>query len=367
MDRKYYLAFSQFPGIGPHKFRSLLAHFGSAEEAFRADKKDLEKIIGSKTSQKFDSFRNNFNLKEYEDQLTDKGIEYLCLIDDDYPSLLKLIPNPPFLLYVKGNKKILDSKNTIAIVGTRKITSYGKDVTDLFSSELSKNFIIISGMALGVDGQAHKSCLESYGKTVAVLGNGVDLPFPSSNAKLYDEILKKGGAIISEFPPGQPPSVGSFPSRNRIIAGMSQGVLVTQGAEDSGSVITANLALEFNRPLFAVPGPITSSLSKGPNSLISKGAKLVSDPKDVLKDLGFSTLRRARLAGALAKRETKKIKINGLTDNELKILEVLENENLSFDQIAKRLKLNASQMASTLSVMEIKGIIKSSQGAYRLV
>jgi DNA processing protein len=353
VERSFYLLFSQFPGIGPHKFNSLIAKFGSAEKAADASFEDLSKVIGKITAEKFLNFKKGFDISGYERFLKNKKIEYVCLSDKEYPKLLKKTPNPPFLLYVKGDSSLLTSENMFAIVGTRKITSYGEETTDLFSSQLSANFIIVSGMALGVDAYAHKSCLDSGGKTIAVLGNGVDLPFPTTNERLYDEILEKGGAVISEFPPGQPPSVGSFPSRNRIIAGMSQGVLVTQGAEDSGSVITANFAIDFERPLFAVPGPINSSLSKGPNDLIRKGAKLVFSPSDILNELGLKSQ-------SLSKR------IKGENKEEQKIIDLLEVENLPFDEIGKRLKFDASKLASILSMMEIRGILKTSEGKYLL-
>src|SRR3989344_2732292 len=240
MERIFYLPFSQFPGIGPHKLRFLIKHFGSAKKAYSAKQNDLAKIIGEITSAKFDEFRSKFDIKKYEESLKKQKISYVCLFEESYPGSLKQIPNPPILLYIKGDKALLEQTNKlekvgmIAIVGTRKMTSYGQEATDLFASNLTQaGFIIVSGMALGVDGQAHKSCLEAGGKTIAVLGNGVDLPFPPTNKYIYDRILKSGGAIISEFPPGEQPSKGTFPSRNRIIAGLSQAVLVTQGAEDS--------------------------------------------------------------------------------------------------------------------------------------
>jgi DNA processing protein len=386
MERAYYLPFSQFSGIGPHKFNSLIKHFGSAKKAYSAKQNELSKIIGEITAEKFDDFRSKFDLARYEKELKQKKIDYVCLFDEIYPSLLKKISNPPILLYLKGNLSLLESSPSlatelvrqpadsdihssrssklssqtgiIAIVGTRKITSYGQEVTDLFSSNRAlSGFVIVSGMALGVDGQAHKSCLEAGGKTIAVLGNGVDLPFPPTNKFLYDLILKNGGAVISEFPPGEPPSKGTFPSRNRIIAGISQAVLVTQGAEDSGSMITAEFALKFGRPVFAVPGPITSSLSKGPNILISKGAKLVFDPKDILKELGIS---------ASAKASARHRNLDGLTKDEQKIVQLLENETLPFDEIAKKLKIKTSKLGTTLSIMEIDGIIKNRGGEYSL-
>ncbi len=356
IDSQFYLLFSQFPGIGPHKFNSLIKTFGSAKRASKASEKDLARVIGEKTAEKFVQFRKGFDIKGYEKFLKNKKISYVCLFEDLYPSLLKQIPNPPILLYVKGDVSLLRGPAAIAIVGTRKMTSYGAEVTDKFSSELTQSgFIIVSGMALGVDGQAHKSCLASGGKTIAVLGNGVDLPFPPSNKYIYDKIVAGGGTVISEFPPGQPPSVGSFPSRNRIIAGLSVAVLVTQGAEDSGSVITANFAAKFGRPVFAVPGPITSSLSKGPNDLIKAGAKLVFDSSDILKELGVKLEIKNQIS-----------KLDGLTKDEKKMVELLQNEQLPFDEIAKRLKKDASKTASILSMMEIKGVIKSAEGKYLL-
>lgn len=353
MDRRFYLPFSVFSGIGPHKFNALIKTFGSAKLAFEASQSDLKDVIGEKTAHKFDEFRNKFDLSKFELELKKKKIEYICVTDKNYPILLKQIPNPPILLFVKG--KIDFNIPAIGIVGTRKITSYGQEVTEKFSGELSENFVVVSGMALGVDGVAHKACLENQGKTIAVLGNGVDLPFPSSNKYLYDKIISGGGAVISEFPPGEPPSKGTFPSRNRIIAGISMGVLVTQGAEDSGSMITARCAMDFGRPVFAVPGPITSSLSKGPNSLISKGAKLIFDTSDILKELGID------------KKKTRREKVKGENKEEQKVIDLLENESLSFDEIAKRIKLDASKTAAILSMMEIKGLIKTSEGLYLLV
>jgi len=362
-DRTYFLGFSAFPGIGPIKFEKLLKKFGSAKNAWTGTGEELEPIIGKTLFPKFDKFRSEFDLGKYEKELAGKKISYITLSDKAYPPLLKQIPNPPIILYIKGNTALihpekLENLRMIAIVGTRKITNYGRDVTELFSSSLAQSgIIIVSGLAIGVDAKAHISCLEVEGKTIAVLGNGVDLPFPSNNKGLYDRILKSGGAIISEFPPGEPPSKGSFPSRNRIIAGLSDGVLVTEGAKDSGSLITANYGLEFGRKVFAVPGPITSSLSAAPLRLIEKGAKLVVSPEDVLREL---------------KVKSAKLKVDGkkfasLSLEEKKIVKLLENENLHFDEIVRRLKLDSSKLATILSMMEIKGFIKNSGGSYSII
>jgi DNA processing protein len=230
----------------------------------------------------------------------------------------------------------------------------------MFTGDLARaGLVVVSGMAYGVDGVAHQSTIDAHGKTIAVLGNGVDMAYPRENQKLYEEILDSGGAVVSEYKPGEPPSMGSFPARNRIVAGMSEGVLVTEGAEDSGSLITANFGLEFGRKVFAVPGPITSSLSKAPLKLIAKGGKLVTSAQDILNELRIKDHElRTKTTGA---------KLQNLSKNELKIVQLLENEGLSFDEIVRRSKLNSSAIGSLLSMMEIKNIVVSREGLYFLV
>ncbi|MBI2621833.1 MAG: DNA-protecting protein DprA [Candidatus Levybacteria bacterium] len=371
-EQHYYLAFSNFPGVGPIKFTKLIKHFGSAKSAWEGSISELEKVIGKSYASKFEVFRKEFDIESYLEKLQKQKIKFVCLSDQEYPKLLRQIPNPPIVLYVKGDLQTVYSLRTtavdssrkaesiaIAIVGTRKITSYGREITQLFASELSNaSLIIVSGMAYGVDGIAHQATIDAGGKTIAVLGNGVDLPYPRENQKLYEDILDSGGAIISESPPGEPPSVGSFPSRNRIIAGLSDGVLVTEGAHDSGSLITANFGLEFGRKVFAVPGPITSSLSAAPLRLIEKGAKLVIRPEDILKELKVS---RVSQVSKVSRGGGK-----GLTKEESSIIGLLENEPLHFDEIVRRLSLDSSKAGTILSMMEIKGLIKNSGGNYSL-
>lgn len=363
-ERSYYLGFSNFAGIGPIKFEKLIKHFGSAKDAWGSSAIELEQIIGKSYAVKFETFRQEFDAEGYLKKLGKQRISFVCLNEKEYPLLLRQISNPPIVLYVKGDGGLLHSQilkniRIIAIVGTRHITSYGREVTKMFAQSLSESgLIIVSGMAFGVDGVAHSATIEVRGKTIAVLGNGVDLPYPRENQKLYEEILDSRGAIVSEFAPGTPPSVGSFPSRNRIIAGLSEGVLVTEGASDSGSLITANFGLEFGRKVFAVPGPITSSLSAAPLRLIEKGAKMVITPDDILKEFKIQK----------AKGEIESQKFESLTKEERKIVELIENEPLHFDEIVRQLKLDPSKIGSVLSIMEMKGIIKSlSGGNYSIV
>ncbi len=351
-ERDYYLGFSVANGIGPKKFDLLLRNFGSAKAAWEASEEKLSPILKPVLTAKFLKFQKEFDFEKYGEQLKKQKISFIALCDKEYPQLLKKIPNPPIVLYVKGNPDLLHSqilkKMRIAIVGTRHITSYGRQITEMFATDLAQaGVIIVSGMALGVDGVAHKATLDAGGKTIAVLGSGVDLPYPYENEKLYEEILDSGGAIVSEFLPGMPPSVGSFPARNRIVAGLSNGVLVTEGASDSGSLITANFGLKFGRKVFAVPGPITSPLSKAPLDLIAKGARLVTSANDILREFDIKT--------SLSKITS----VRGETREEELILKLLENEPLGFDEIVRLTKIDSSKLGSILSIMEIKGFIKS--------
>lgn len=355
-EGNYWLAFSSFPGVGPIKFQKLLKQFKTAKKAWNSNR--VDRVLGEKLANELVEFKKKYSVEFYARELRKRKVQFLTLNDKDYPKLLSQIPNPPFVLYVKGSKEILhsvqDDNGIIGIVGTRKITSYGREVTDLFASELSLNgFTIVSGLALGVDAQAHRSTVQNKGKTIAVLGCGVDCVTPVENESLYNSIVKAGGAVVSEYPLGHPPTIGSFPSRNRIIAGLSQGVLVTEGAEDSGALITADYALKFKRKVFAVPGPITSTLSKGPFKLISKGGKLVTSPQDILQELKVSSFAKAS-----------KDRQKGQNKDELLILKLLENEPLHFDEIARKSKINSAKLGSLLSLMEVKGLVKSQGGGF---
>ncbi|MBI2443199.1 MAG: DNA-protecting protein DprA [Candidatus Levybacteria bacterium] len=358
-ERLFWLGFSVCPGIGPQRFSLLIQHFGSAKDAWHAPEKEIAEVIGKACTQKLLQFRETFSPEKYSRILQVLGVSFLTLENEAYPQLLKQIKNPPFVLYAKGNLNDLNhlSNKTIGIVGTRKITGYGRDVTEMITRDLvSAGCVIVSGLALGVDAVAHKTTLEHEGKTIAVLGCGVNLCYPTANEAIYNSILQKGGAVVSEYPIDQPPSVGSFPSRNRIIAGLSEAVVVTEGAEDSGALITASNAASLQRPVFAVPGPITSSLSKGPFKLIAQGAKLVTSAEDILKELSIAInppslkLRRAK----------------GETKEEQMIIDLLQNEALSFDEIVRKTKISAATMGGILSMMEMKGVIKNTSHGFAL-
>lgn len=361
LERDYYLAFSLVSGIGPKTFALLLKYFKTAEKAWQSSSKELVKAgLNESLIKKLGQVKGDFNYQDYKEKLKLKKASFLAFCDKDYPKLLKYIENPPIVLYVKGNLFSIDLTKTIGIVGTRKITNYGKTVTEMISSDLALNgFTVVSGLAMGVDAVSAESAMAMGGKTIAVLGNGVDLCFPSSNEKLYDKILDGNGILVSEFPLGQTPTPGSFPSRNRIIAGLSLGVLVTEGALDSGSLITADYAFKFNRKVFAVPGPITSALSVAPLKLIEKGARLVTSAGDISRELNISVHKVAI--------SNQKSKHMNLSKDEIKVIKVLENENLGFDEISRKIKIDSSKLGSMLSMMELKGVIKNTQGMYTVV
>lgn len=357
-ERQYYLAFAAFPGIGPKTFAKLLSYFGSAKEAWSAPLAVWREAgLGEVLPRKFEAFRKTFSVEAYSLELQRKSIWFVTLEDEAYPERLKNSVNPPYVLFGKGDRDAFSAEKTIGIVGTRKITAYGRDVTELLARDLvSSGFVIISGLALGVDAVAHAMAIADGGKTVAVLGSGVDVCHPSTNQSLYNSILQKDGAVVSEYPPGTVPTRGSFPSRNRIIAGLSEAIIVTEGAEDSGALITASDAFASGRKVFAVPGPITSSLSKGPLKLLQKGATLVTSTEDILQELGIENHESRK----------KKQAIRGETEEEQKIIEYLQHEPMSVDELIKKTGFDPASVGMLLSMMEVKGMIRMLEQEYAL-
>lgn len=274
----------------------------------------------------------------------------------EYPIILKEITNTPKQLYVRGQLPKNDSLN-FAIVGTRAATEYGKALAFKIAQELSEiGFTIISGLALGIDAQAHRGALEGGGKTIAVLGSGIndDSIFPKENLKLAQKIIASGGAVISEYEPESGPEIWYFPERNRIISGLSLGVLVVEAPEKSGALITARMALEQNREVFAIPGSIFQKNSLGTNRLIKDGAKMVTSVDDILEELNLVYLKNSK-----EKKEKEK-----LTSEERLILSLIEKEPIYIDKICETTKLPASQALSIVSMLEIQGAIKNIGGKF---
>ena len=313
---------------------------------------------------KFLEYRRTFDISSYLFRLKKSGIFVLTWEDKNYPKRLKEIGSSPPVIYVLSRKYLASSigeiweKRGMAVVGTRKISGYGRRTTEMLVSDLvDVGLVIVSGLMYGVDEVAHRAAIKSGGETIGVWAGGIDTVFNCGRKTLAEEVVKHG-AVISEFPLGMNPSKGTFPARNRIVSGLSLGVLVTEGAQDSGSLITARYAAEQGREVFAVPGPITSSLSAAPSQLIKSGAKLVSNADDILEELGISGRSACRQTGS-GKSGVSKEKIEDLSREERKIWGFLENQGMHIDKIVRKTGLTSSKVGSLLSLMEIKGLVEN--------
>lgn len=299
----YLLALHSIEGLGPIRLKAIVDYFKNPKLAWEANLLELKQIgIPPILAQRLQSARSRLDPNKYLENIKKANIRWVTLFDQDYPKLLKEIYDPPVVLYYQGELLPQDIYS-IAVVGTRKITDYGKKVTGQFTQGLvNAGVTIVSGLAKGVDSQAHTSAVLQKGRTIAVLGSGHKKIFPPENIGLANKIANGFGAVISEFPPDCPPLPGNFPARNRIISGLSLAVVVIEAAIDSGSMITARLALEQGRDVFAVPGPITSELSCGPIELIKKGAMAVTKPEEILEEINNSGLVQSIDAGIYCKK-----------------------------------------------------------------
>lgn len=355
----YYLGFSHFLGIGPVRFGTLMSHFGDVEKAYGVTKQELSKLIGPNMAEKFVVFRSRFDPSKKLAELKQKSITVLTQEDELYPSILKNISDPPICLYVKGDLKGFNFSEDyfFAVVGTRKPTAYGEQIAEKFASELAQaGFVIVSGMAYGIDAKAHWAAIKASGRTVAFLGCGVDIVYPGVNKGLYEQIIKTGGLVISEFPPGQTVLKGLFVARNRLISGLSSGVLVVEGAKDSGSLITARYAANQGKEVFAPPAPLTSEMSQAPNLLLKQGAKLVTSIEDILDEFQLT----------VSPKKKEEIVLN-LNKEEKMIFDVLTKEPKMTDEIIMDTNFEIGQMLNLLSILEIKGVIeKNSAGKYQI-
>ncbi len=354
-ETAYWVGFSVFPGIGPVRFHLLLNYFGSAKAAWHATAGELKNIkLGDRRTDEFIAFRKAFDIDNYLSQLEKLHVSVVTRVNPKYPKLLNQITDPPFLLYVLGKNTgtPINLERTIAVVGTRKITKYGEEVTRrLVGGLVAYGFTIVSGLAYGVDAIAHQATIDAGGKTLAVLGCGIDIIAPPSNARLYRDIVDGHGAIISEMPLGLRPNKGLFPARNRIVSGLSLGVVVTEGADDSGALITARNAGEQGREVFAVPGPITSAYSRGPLKLLKNGAKLVENVEDIIEELGIKSAGKMGTTHGTTK-------LTGDTKEEQKILDILADGRVYIDQLVRVSGLTVGVVSATLSILEMKGMVR---------
>jgi len=352
---KYFNAFNLIDGLGPIGFKKLLAYFTSLAEAWSAEISQFRQAgLASLVIEQIRKQRRLINPDEEMEKLTREGIDLITILDKNYPRLLKEIYNPPALLYLKGKFSPQD-EFSLAIVGTRRSSLYGQQITPLITADLAQTGLtIVSGLAKGIDTLAHQAALAANGRTIAVLGSGLDKKsiYPFINRRLAEEISQQG-VIVSEFPTGTQPLAQHFPQRNRIIAGLSLGVLVIEAPEKSGALITARDALEQNREVFAIPGPVSSENSLGPNNLIKMGAKLVSQANDILEELNLTLLTQSD-------RQSKEV----VPDNqeEASILAQLSNEPVHIDKIINQTKLPTAVINSTLILMEMKGKVRNLGG-----
>lgn len=352
-DLPYWLAFNRVTGIGPVRLRKIFNFFPNLEVAWQAETNDLL-AAGLEESIIEELFlkRRQINPQEELEKMLAANVLAITLADENYPELLKQIYAPPAVLYYKGQ---LDNKKdsfSLAVVGTRKCSTYGQQITPLLVSDLARaGLTIVSGLALGVDALAHEATLKESGRTIAVLGSGLDEKniYPSYNRYLSEKIIASNGLLISEYPVGVEPLRNNFPQRNRIISGLSLGTLVIEAPEDSGALLTARFALEQNREVFAVPGSVFSEHSLGPHNLIKMGAKLIVSAADVLEALDLNLVKEFV--------STKKIVPDSL--EEAKILAHLSHEPMHVDELVRQTKLDASVINSTLTLMEMKGRVRN--------
>lgn len=358
-ERFSWLALYLIPGLGHTVLRSLLENFGTPDAVFEAGVSELVKVEGVRREIAQRIVNREFSIDPEKElgKVKKAGARIITYMDPSYPKLLKEIHHPPVLLYVKG-KDIPLNQTFIAVVGSRNATHYGLRAAENIGMGLAKRRVgVVSGLARGIDSAAHRGCLRGKGFTVAVMGTGIDRVYPKSNKRLLDKVTETG-AVITEFPTGSPPEPKNFPIRNRIISGLSRGVVVVEATKQSGSLITASLALDQGREVFAVPGSIDSFKSTGTHFLIKQGAKLIENADDILDEFGFhreSVEERNDLRGAAGA-------LLEMDELERKLYEIIGDYPIHIDQIVRKGDMDAGEVSSTLMEMELKGIVKQLPG-----
>jgi len=351
-DKRFWVGFTLVKGIGAVRLRALLDYFGDAETAWNASLFDLVGAgLSPKLAERILQVRSVVNLDEYIAQTAKQGIRILTWNDPEYPSHLYEIDQPPPVLYLRGEVTPEDAW-AVAIVGTRSVTPYGRQVTEELATVLAQNGVtIVSGLARGVDGIAHRAALKAGGRTLAVLGSGLDKIYPPEHRALAEQIAAQG-AILSDYAPGTPPDSANFPPRNRIISGLSMAVIVVEAGDTSGALITAEFAIEQGREVFAVPGSIFAPQSRGPNHLISNGAKILLSPQTVLEALDLTrNVERRAIRKAVPADPTEAI-----------LLEALGAEPIHVDDIRARVALPIETVSAALAMMELKGMVRQVGG-----
>jgi DNA processing protein len=351
-DLKYLVSFSKIPGIGRVKTSQLQDYFGAMEYAWDAPTSELKKAgLDSRSVSSIVNMRPKISPDDEMHKLDKYGVEAIPCDSPKYPARLKEIQDYPPLIYIRGNLLPTDDFS-LAVVGTRRATLYGRQVTEEIVTDLAHNKItIVSGLARGIDSIAHHTALTAGGRTIAIFACGLDIVYPAENAKLARAIIENG-SLVSEYPLGTRPRADNFPRRNRILSGMSLGVLVIEAGEKSGALITVEQALMHNREVFAIPGSILSPFSKGTNLLLQQGAKLVRNYMDILEELNLALVAQQL--------EMKELIITDKT--ECILIKHLSAEPHHIDEICRHSGLTAPLVSSTLSIMELKGMVKQVGG-----
>ena len=364
-ELKHWVAVHRVSGIGPARFGQLETHFGSIEAAWRAPLSALlASGIGAENARSLDALRNETDPDAEMARIAKLGIRAVHLRSPDYPELLREIYDPPPVLYYRGVLPASEP-HSLAVVGSRRCTSYGREVTRRITTALAESGVaIFSGLARGIDGIAHQAALDAGGRTVAVVGGGLESIYPAEHTKLAADIVASGGAVVTEYPAGTRARPEHFPRRNRVISGLTRGVLVVEGRRTSGAMLTVKWALEQDREVFAIPGSLLSENSEGPNWLIQQGAKLVLDHRDILDELnitpavpatghGEQTPTQGELGVDILAREDNEIDIEDRVLTRL----AAAGEPVHVDDITRAVGSPAPEVSSVLTVLELKGAV----------
>lgn len=352
IDKRYWIGFNLIKGIGAVRMQALLRHFGDLETAWNAAPIDLARAgLSLKVTERILQARQNVDLEKLWAKIEAQGIKILTWEDETYPQRLKEIDQPPPVLYIRGDY-LPEDLFAVAIVGTRRVTAYGRQITEELAAYLAANGItIISGLARGVDAIAHQTALKAGGRTIGVLGSGVDKIYPPEHRGLADKMMESG-AIVSDYAPGTPPDASNFPPRNRIISGLSLAVVVIEAGETSGALITAEFAAEQGREIFAVPGSILAPQSKGTNKLIQNGALPLLSVNDLMQALNLTRMGEHKAAR----------KAIPTDETEARLIKALGEEPVHVDEIRNRTDLPIEKVSATLALMELKGMVRQVGG-----
>ncbi len=351
-SKRFWIGFNLVKGIGAVRMRSLLDYFGNIQIAWEAPADALQTAgLSPKITETLLKIRATDALDRIWDRLQAQEFQILTWEDKDYPRRLREIAQPPPLLYIRG-KVIPEDEWAIAIVGTRRITPYGRQVADEIANKLARNGVtVVSGLARGIDSVAHQAAMQAGGRTLAVLGSGIDIIYPSENRRIAEQMIAQG-ALISDYAPGTPPDAINFPPRNRIISGLTRAVIVVEAGKSSGALITAAFAVEQGREVFAVPGSIYAPVCQGTNLLIQQGARPYLDCQDVLEILNLGQVSEQRAARAVLPADA----------TEAQILVLLGSEPLHVDEIRTQSELPIEKVSATLALMELKGMVQQVGG-----